>query len=414
MQLKKKIYKFLRRSQKYTQTDMVYLAKGGFWLGAGQTLTALSSFLLTLAFANLVPKETFGTYRFVLSLAGILAIPTLSGMNTALLQAVSRGKDGSFVPILKTKLKWGIIGSVASLALSGYYFFKGNITLTLCFLIVSAFLPLMESFKIYESFWQGRKQFDVQNKYRIVTHLTATLFLILAIILSGNIFIIILTYFVSWSLLYFLFLFLTLRKASLNKELDEKTLPYGKHLSLISVIGTIDGQIDKILLWHFLGAAPLAIFVVAISIPKKIKQMLNVISGLAFPKFSARTKEELKASVPKKMLMIFLITAPLAVIYILLAEPIFKILFPKYLEAVKYSQIYALVLLTYPRTLLGTALRAKMKTKSLYRITFILSPTYMLLLFLLVPFFGIWGLIIVWLILEVITFIVELIMFKRM
>ena len=111
---------------------------------------------------------------------------------------------------------------------------------------------------------------------------------------------------------------------------------------------------------------------------------------------------------------IFLITAPIAIIYILSAEFIFKMLFPKYMEAVKYSQVYALVLLTYPRTLLGTSLRAKMKTKSLYRITFILSPTYMLLLFLLVPFFGIWGLVIVWLILEVITFIVELVMFKRM
>ena len=63
MPLKQRIYKGLKWSQKYTQTDMVYLAKGGFWLGMGQIITGLASFLLTLAFANLVPKETFGTYK---------------------------------------------------------------------------------------------------------------------------------------------------------------------------------------------------------------------------------------------------------------------------------------------------------------------------------------------------------------
>jgi len=385
-----------------------------FWLGMGQTITAVASFLLTLAFANLVPKETFGTYRFVLSLAGILAIPTLSGMNTALLQAVARGKDGSFMPILKTKLRWGILGSLGSIALGGYYFFKGNTTLTLCFLITAAFLPIFNSFQIHESFWAGRKKFDTQNKYRIITHITATAVLIATIILTKNIFLILLAYFLSWTALYLVFLLLTIKKAHLNKEQDAKTMPYGKHLSLMGIIGTIDVHIDKLVLWHFLGAAPVAIFVIAASIPKKIKHILNTISGLAFPKFSARSKEELKASMPKRMLQIFLITTPIAVLYILFAKPIFKLLFPQYLEAVKYSQVYALVLLTYPRTLLGTALRAKMQTKALYRITCILPPTYIVLLFILVPYFGIWGLVATWLILEVITFGVQLFMFRRM
>lgn len=414
MTLKQKIYKILKWSQKYTKTDMVYLAKGGFWLGTGRTVTAVSSFLLTLVFANLVPKETFGTYKFVLSIVGILAIPTLSGMNTALLQAVARGKEGSFMPILKMKLRWGVLGSLGSIVISGYYFFKGNITLTLCFLIVAAFLPMFNSFRIYESFWAGRKKFDIQNKYRIVTHITATAILIATILLTKNIFFIILAYFISWTTLYLIFLLLTIQKAHFNKEQDPKTITFGKHLSLMSIMGTIDTHIDKVLLWYFFGAGQVAVLIIAYSIPKKIKHILNTISGLAFPKFSSRSKEELKASVPKKMFQIFLITAPLAILYILFANSIFKLLFPKYPNAVIYSQVYALILLTYPRTLLSAALRAKMQTKALYRIGFILSPIYIILLFILVPSFGMWGLVATWLILEVITFGVELFLFKRM
>lgn len=414
MTLKEKIYKVLKWSQKYMRTDMIYLARGGFWLGFGQTITALSSFLLTLAFANFVPKETFGTYRFVLSLAGILAIPTLSGMNAALMQAVSRGKEGMFMPILKTRLKWGVLGSLGSIALSGYYFFKGNTTLTLCFLITAAFLPLFNSFQIHESFWGGRKKFDTQNKYKIITHITAAVILVITILLTKNIFSILLSYFLSWTCLYLIFLLITIKKANFNKEQDPKTIAYGKHLSVIGIIGTVDTYLDKLLLWHFLGAAPVAVFVIAASIPKKLKHILNTISSLAFPKFSTRSKDALKATMFKKMFKIFLITTPLAVLYIVFAKPIFKLLFPQYLDAVKYSQVYALVLLTYPRTLLGTALKAKMQTKALYRITYILPPIYIILLFLMVPNFGIWGLVATWVILEVITFAVQLFMFKRM
>ena len=70
--IKEKIYNLLRWSEKYTKTDMVYLAHGGFWLSFGQIISSLSSFLLAIAFANLLPKETYGNYKYILSIASIL------------------------------------------------------------------------------------------------------------------------------------------------------------------------------------------------------------------------------------------------------------------------------------------------------------------------------------------------------
>ena len=90
-------YKILRRSQKYTGTDNVYLAKSGFWLTLGQFFSLVVTFLSAVAFANLLDPTTYGNYKYVLSLLGILAVFCLDGMRTAVTQAVARGFEVLFI-----------------------------------------------------------------------------------------------------------------------------------------------------------------------------------------------------------------------------------------------------------------------------------------------------------------------------
>src|SRR3989344_8728279 len=122
MKFRHKIIKILFWLQKYTKTDMVYLTVGGFWLILGKIVFNISGFLLIIAFANLLSKEAYGTYQYVLSVASILAIPTLSGMNSAIVRAVAQGYEGSFLPAIKTQIQWGILGGLASLGGAGGYF----------------------------------------------------------------------------------------------------------------------------------------------------------------------------------------------------------------------------------------------------------------------------------------------------
>ena len=84
---------------------MVYLFKNGSWLAKEQIISSICSFLLAIAFANLLPKETCSSYGYILSIAGLLAIPTLSGINTATTQAVARKYEESFIKELKTKIR---------------------------------------------------------------------------------------------------------------------------------------------------------------------------------------------------------------------------------------------------------------------------------------------------------------------
>src|SRR3989344_4903049 len=122
-----KLYTVLRGLEKYTKADMVYLAKGGFWITFGQSFSTLLSLVLIIAFANLLPKETYGTYRYILSLASIFNVFTLTGMNSAVARAVAIGHEGALRTSVKYQLKWNLLMLVAFFTLGGYYLANGDI-----------------------------------------------------------------------------------------------------------------------------------------------------------------------------------------------------------------------------------------------------------------------------------------------
>lgn len=413
LRIKNKIKNLLLWSQKYTQTDMLYVAKGGFWLFMGQMVNFLANFLLIMAFTNWLSKETFGTYKYVLSLLGILSIPSLSGLSSAVLNAAAKNEDGSFLPALKLKLKWGFWGSLASLAVAFYYFLNSNQILAICFLIVACFLPFFNSFSLYDSFLAGKKKFALQNKFGILTQIISLIFLGGTVFFTKNIFIILLAYFLPLTLIYIIFFYLTKKNIDPKNKSDPETLSFGKHLSLMGIWGNISSQADKIILWHFFGPVPLAIYSLAMMMPDKIKDTLKIIGSLAMPKLVTKPIQELKKSIPARTLQLFALAIPVMLLYILIAPYIFKWFFPQYVGAVIYSQVYALILLSFPRVLAGSVLSAKQKTKELYIGSLALTPVYWIMLLTLIPFFGLWGAIVSFLILEAVTFILQWIQFKK-
>lgn len=387
------VYKLLRWSEKYTKTDMVYLAHGGFWLTLGQVVSAASSLLLSLAFANLLPKETFGIYKYVLSAAGILAIPTLHGMGTAVTQAVARGHEGSFVPALKARIRWGLIGGVTGLALAGYYYLQGNATLAISFLITAVFLPIMDPFSTYDALLQGKKMFGVSSRYGMISQVAATFSMVITLLATKNIFIILLAYFIPWTVLRFIFLKITLKKFPPNQSQDEKTIPYGKNLSIINILTTVAAYMDRFLVFHFLGAVELAVYSIAIAFPENIRNFFKFIQPLALPKFANQEKTETKKYLFHKMWRMAAVIVVIIVLYIIAAPLVFKLLMPKYMDAVLYSQLFSVSLIYFVIALPVSALQAQLEQKKLYRFYTTTSLFQLATLLPMAYFFGIMGVI---------------------
>lgn len=392
---KQKIYSFLRWSEKWAKTDMVYLAKGGFWLTLGQIISSISGITLGIAFANLLPKDTYGQYKYILSIVGLLSIPTLSGMGTALLQAIARGYEGSIIPALKTKLKWGLISSIASFVLSAYYYYNHNLTLTFSFIIAGFFIPLMNAFGIYGPLLNGRKLFQISTKYNIIIKTTATFLMIAVLLFTKNLFIILLAYFAPYTFLRILFFLITLKKIKPNKKEKKDTISYGKFLTAVRILALIGNQLDKILLWHYVGAVQLAIYSFARAMPNQILSLLKSISSpLIQPKFAAGDTKQIKKSFPTKIIRLFLVVFIIVFLYIISAPFIFKFLFPKYSESIIYSQLFALLLLFYPRNLFMEIFIAKMKKKNVLLLSTSSQILKITLYLLLLPTFKIYGILI--------------------
>jgi len=163
---------------------------------------------------------------------------------------------------------------------------------------------------------------------------------------------------------------------------------------LISVIGSIAGNLDKILLWHLLGAGLLAVYSFAMAPVNQISGLLKFILPLALPKLSLRDGKEIKKELPGKMFKLFALIALGVIMFIILAPYLYKIFFPQYMDAVKYSQLFALVLLFFPQKLIGAALQAKAKKKALYIISVSNSLIRIALYLILIPIYGIYGAII--------------------
>jgi O-antigen/teichoic acid export membrane protein len=390
--LKTKIYNLLRWSEKYFKTDMIYLARGGFWLTLGQVISSLSSFLLAIAFANLLPKETYGNYRYILSLVGILGIFSLTGMGTATTQAVARGFEGSFYSGFKEKLKFGILGSIAALGSAIYYFSKGNYTLPIPLLISAIFLPLWQASGIYGNFLNGKKLFNYLVSWGTISQLISIFSLIITLFLTKNLFRLIAVYFISGTFSTYFFYLLTQKKFQPNKKEDPETLSYGKHLSLIDIFSQIAFYLDRILIFHYLGTAEVAIYSFAITPPEQIKGLLKNIQPLALPKFAEKDGKEIKKTVFKKMVKLFFFLLPVVILYILIAPILYRILFPKYLTSVFYSQIFSISILSQSIFFLGIIILQSQKAqRQLYQLNIFTSIIQIILLFFGVYFYGIFG-----------------------
>ncbi len=378
---------------------MVYLTKGGFWWIFGRVCLSLISLATMTAFAHWLPKETFGAYRYILSMIAILSIFALPGMDTALIRAVSRGYERMIFLCAKTKFKWALIGTGVCFFISAWYLFHQNFTLGISFLITAFFLPLITTFNLFLPFWQGKKRFDIQAKYLILLNFSAALVLIPVIFLTDNLILIILAYFASRTFLGTILFKLTIKKAE-NRAEEKETISFGKHLTLMNTAGLFAGQIDKIIIWQFLGPIPVAIYSFAQMPILRIHELIPI-GPLALSKLSEKNIKEIKKGLLKKFSKLFLFSIPFALFCVLFAPYLYKILFPAYLESIPYFQVLALTLILAPFGLLGTSLVTEMRKKELYILSFI-TPALQIILFLaLIPFYGIWGIIAASLIVEV-------------
>ncbi|MFH1759254.1 MAG: oligosaccharide flippase family protein [Patescibacteria group bacterium] len=386
--------KFIAQIERFVKTDISYLARGGFWLSANQVAVSLIGLGLAVGFANLLPKEVYGTYRYILSLAGILSAFALSGMGTAVAQAVARSFDGTVKAAFKSRLLWGQLVLLLALSGSAYYWFNNNYALAISLVFVGIFLPLIESGNLYYYLLIGKQYFKKLVVYEVIYRLITAVALLAAIFLTDDVIIVIAVYFITYALVSLLFFYKITRDHLVNNRVDFKSLQYGKRLSVVNVITDVAMYIDQIIIFHFLGAAQLAIYNFAFIVPQKIRGMIKPVSELALPKFTNREFKEIQKSLPRKLFFMLGGVIMMVGLYALIAPQLFLIFFPGYIDAVSFSRVGSLIIIGGLAPVIVSALHAHKKIVPISLINITQPIVKILLIIALGYWMGFWGIVI--------------------
>lgn len=344
--MRQQINNLINFLERFIRTDVRYVFRGVFWYGIGHFVSTLAGIATAVAFANLLAPETYGNFKYILSILPFLDMSTLKRMDQSLTISVAKGFEGDTVSALKTKMKWGVLGSLAGLGLSFYYYTSGNHQLGLLILIMAIFVPFFNSPLIYLDFLAGKKNFKVLSLIGSSVSVVYSILIIISVFLSKDLVVILLAYFITNAVIRFGAFLFVIKKYPPNKSKEEndRTLKYGKKLSVLEVINVASSSLDNILVFHYLGAVELAAYAFIKKVPENIKLLPRYITQLSVPKFSQQNIGDtfIKKEVVRKTWFFAAGTVAVVFIYILLAPFIFNLLFAPYKEYVFYSQIYAL------------------------------------------------------------------------
>lgn len=386
--LKKQIVTFLLWSQKYTKADMLYIARGGFWIALAQALNSLLSLILIIAFANLLPKETYGLYRYILSIGGVLTIFTLTGMNSAVSRAVAKGQDGILRPAVHYQIKWNAMMSVACILLGAYYYAHDNTVFAFSFMVLAVFTPLTLAFNTYSAFLEGKKEFKRANILNIASTLTYTTGTLALLLVTDDVIWLIGMYACATFIPAFVFYLYILRTFTPPTEPNAETLKFGRELTYLRMIDPVIGQIDKIILGHFWGPAHLATYTLALAVPNRITLFIKSWVTVGFPKFSTKSTSEINTVFVKRLMQGLFVGGLIALIYACTVPILFVYVLPQYLDSIFYAQLLGLgIIFALPNRYMSLLFTSQGESKRLFVRSFVMSIIQIILYITL----GVWG-----------------------
>jgi len=341
------------------------------------------SLLLSIAFARLLTKDLFGQWNYILSIMGILAIFSLPGMSTAIVQAVARNHDRVLIETTKERFKWSILGSIALFGVGIYYFLNNSVLLGQGLMISALFFPFFGNLTGYSAFLSGKKKFGKVAKYDVIAQAISVPVTALIIYFSWNLLLILIAYLLTLSLIRGYFFYLTAKIAQ-NASHDKEAIPFGKKMTAIDIPGVISSYGDKIIIGLLLTFPDVAIYSIALAASNFVRYLADPIASLIFPKLSEMNEREAYSAVRKRYVYVVIGMVVVSGISILLYPYLIPFLYSQeYAASVLYSQILLVGLIFgIPNTILTKALfPAQRKAKQIlkFEIVRILIRTLLLI-----------------------------------
>jgi O-antigen/teichoic acid export membrane protein len=396
--LRAKANQLLLWSERLLGLNMTYITSGSFWTALRFGISTIVSIASFVAFGNLLPKEIYGVYSYLISLAGSLNFFILSGAGTGVMRAFARGQETILPYAIRLQLRYNLLATATIAVAAVYYGWMGNMVFAIALGMLAIVVPLSAVYHTYEFVLMGKKRFDLIAILSSISAVFSVLITVLALFLTHNVLILI-----------GVFSFTSLIPTIWAHWYVAKDLPKGEptpediselrrtslHLTGAGLVGSLAQYLDKIVLFHVAGATALAVYGFALAGPDRLKGLLKNWMGIAQPNFAQRSTKEIRQTFYRRIGLAVLIGVACAGIYIIFSSLFFHLLLPKYLDAITYSQVYALGLVVTPITIyIGLLFNGQNMLKAVYLIN-ITTPAFRIPAFIICGIlWQTWGLVI--------------------
>ncbi len=395
--LKQKALFRLQSMEHWLRLDLTYLAKGGWWTSLSFVAGTLASLVSMVAFGNLLPREAYGTYNYLLALGASLSFLTLSGTGIGVLRAVSRGHENVVPEALKFQLKYNLIAVTTILVAGLYYGIKGNWLFASALIMLSVAYPVAEAFHIYVQVLTAQKRFDLLTKITSATALAGAVATVATLYFTRNILALIAVYTGMALLPNLISYYLTVGRIEKTEPEPEQVNEMKRtafHITGAGIVGIVAAYIDKIILFQVAGPAVLAVYGFAIAGPERLKSLIKGWTTVTLPRLARKSLGSIRETLYWHLTLALVVGALATLCYWFVAPLLFRIFLPRYLDAVFYSQIQSLSLIVVPATIyLGSIFASQNMLRATY-ISSVGNQVFRIFLFLLFGWrWQIWGLI---------------------
>lgn len=395
--MREKMRDTLRSGERIFKLDIPYLMKGGLWTTLSFIVGTLGSLVTMVAFGNLLPRETYGIYSYLLSLGATLSFLTLSGTSTGVMRAVARGYESVIPEALRMTLKFNTLAILTILSAAFYYGYRDNWLFAISLALLALAYPVTEAFHIYKSILTGQKRFDTMAKITAAITFVGAMATVLTLSLTDDILILITLYTVM-ALVPSIIVYRKIVQKVDQKEPEAEQVRELKrtsfHLTGAGIIGIIASYVDKIVLFQVAGPAVLAAYSFATAGPERLKSLIKNWIGIALPTLAQRSLLQIRQTLYLRIGLCLLFGLIIGAVYFSLVPLLFKLFLPLYLDSIKYTQGLALSLVAVPVTIYIGSIFA---SQNMLKATYILNLGSQIIRILLFVSFGwlwqIWGLV---------------------
>lgn len=343
-----------------------------------------------------ISKEQFGEYHYILSWVSILMIFALPGLGDSVMQAVARGKIGTYLKAAKMAFLSSLAGTVILFCCAVWFGFTGNREMTYGFLIAAAFFPFLHGLAMWKSKRQGQGKFGLLLKLEGGNSiLMSALHIAGLILLPGTILLpLFLVMFIpsvqnsfqSWR---------AMRSVPPEAEVEPGNIEFGLKTTAYSILSVMANHIDKILLYSFLSPVALATYMAAQKLTEPAQSVIQDLAAVLAPRFAKHTK--LASHVDRAFLYISLILGTGIFIFSFTLLPHFLVLIfgEQYRESIPYCQaLMCSLIIGNVANLRFRFIRSRMSLNSVRAITFGNSIFRIATSLIFIPWLGITGAII--------------------